>query len=162
MIAFGMLQPEAPLRRPPAKRISEVADSVGVSTHALRYYERAGLIDPIDRAESGHRRFTDEDLDWIRFVTRLRATGMPIRRLQEYAALRRGNAGTEKRQLALLEKHRADVLARLSELRRNLMLIEQTIEACRNQAEPLTDAAPAHCAEAEPPHERVRGGTRGI
>ena len=94
---------------------------MGVSTHALRYYERAGLIDPIDRAESGHRRFTDEDLDWIRFVTQLRATGMPIRRLQEYAALRRGNGGTKKRQLALLEKHRADVVARVSELHRNLI-----------------------------------------
>ncbi len=115
---------------------------MGVSTHALRYYERAGLIDPIDRAESGHRRFTDEDLDWIRFVTRLRATGMPIRRLQEYAALRRGTGGTEERQLALLEKHRADVIARLSGLHRNLGVIEQTIETCRNQTEPLTDAAP--------------------
>jgi DNA-binding transcriptional MerR regulator len=97
------------------------------------YYERAGLIDPIDRAESGHRRFTDEDLDWIVFVARLRATGMPIRRLQEYAALRRRSGGTEARQLALLENHRDDVVARMSELHENLELIEQTIETCRNR-----------------------------
>jgi DNA-binding transcriptional MerR regulator len=106
---------------------------VGLSTHALRYYERAGLIDPIDRAESGHRRFSDEDLDWIVFVTRLRATGMPVRRLQEYAALRRRNGGTERRQLALLERHRDEVVARMRELRRNLEVIEQTIETCRSQ-----------------------------
>jgi len=133
MIAFGMLQPEATAPRRPVKRISEVADSVGLSTHALRYYERAGLIDPIDRAESGHRRFTDEDLDWIVFVARLRATGMPIRRLQEYAALRRRSGGTDERQLALLENHRDDVVARMSELHENLALIERTIETCRNR-----------------------------
>ena len=138
---------------------------MGVSTHALRYYERAGLIDPIDRAESGHRRFTDEDLDWIRFVTRLRATGMPIRRLQEYAALRRGNAGTAKRQLALLERAPGRCARRCASSRRNLMVIEQTIETCRNQAEPLTDAAPRpHVRRGGARHrERIRcRGTRGI
>jgi DNA-binding transcriptional MerR regulator len=133
MIGSGMLQPEAPPRRRPSRRISEVADSVGLSTHALRYYERAGLIDPIDRAESGHRRFSDEDLDWIMFVTRLRATGMPIRRLQEYAALRRRSGGTDRRQLALLERHRDEVVARMHDLQRNLGVIEQTIETCRSQ-----------------------------
>jgi DNA-binding transcriptional MerR regulator len=133
MIAFGMLQPEAPPRRRPARRISEVADSVGVSTHALRYYERAGLIDPIDRAESGHRRFSDEDMAWIVLVTKLRATGMPIRRLQEYAALRRRDGGSGRRQVALLERHRDDVLARVHDLRENLVLIEQMIATCRNQ-----------------------------
>jgi len=133
MIAFGMLQPEALPRRRPARRISEVADSVGLSTHALRYYERAGLIDPIDRAESGHRRFTEEDLAWILFVTRLRATGMPIRRLQEYAALRRRGDGTERRQIALLERHRDEVIARLRDLQQNLVVIDQTIETCRSQ-----------------------------
>jgi DNA-binding transcriptional MerR regulator len=133
MIAFGMLQPEAPPRHRPAKRISEVADSVGVSTHALRYYERAGLIDPIDRAESGHRRFSEEDMDWIVLVTKLRATGMPIRRLQEYAALRRRGGGSGRRQIALLERHRDDVLARVHDLRENLVLIEQMIATCRNE-----------------------------
>ena len=37
--------------------ISEVAEATGLSTHTLRYYERAGLmLDPVDRASSSHRR----------------------------------------------------------------------------------------------------------
>jgi DNA-binding transcriptional MerR regulator len=49
-----------------------------LSTHTLRYYERAGLLDPVGRAESGHRRYVAADLAWLDFLTRLRATGMAI------------------------------------------------------------------------------------
>jgi DNA-binding transcriptional MerR regulator len=34
--------------------ISDAARASGVSAHTLRYYERAGLLDPVDRATSGH------------------------------------------------------------------------------------------------------------
>lgn len=45
-----------------ALTISDAARVSGVSAHTLRYYERAGLLDPIDRAASGHRRYAEEDL----------------------------------------------------------------------------------------------------
>jgi DNA-binding transcriptional MerR regulator len=114
------------------KRISEVARAVGVSTHALRYYEREGLIDRVDRAHSGHRRFSDQDLSWIEFLTRLRAAGMPIRRLHEYAELRRAGQDTQARRMALIEEHRSVILQRLRELERHLALIDEP----RASAEP--------------------------
>ena len=102
-----------------------MARAVGVSTHALRYYEREGLIDRVDRADSGHRRFSDQDLSWIEFLTRLRAAGMPIRRLHEYAELRRAGLDTQERRMALIEEHRSVILQRLRELERHLALIEE-------------------------------------
>ena len=59
--------------------ISDAAQKSGISAHTLRYWERAGLIQPVTRNGSGHRRYAEEDLDRIRFLTKLRATGMPIR-----------------------------------------------------------------------------------
>jgi DNA-binding transcriptional MerR regulator len=115
------------------KRISEVARAVGVSTHALRYYEREGLIDPVDRAESGHRRFSDEDLSWIEFLTCLRAAGMPMRLLREYAELRRAGHDTQERRMALIEEHRVVILQRLRDLEQHLALIEEP----RASAEPV-------------------------
>jgi DNA-binding transcriptional MerR regulator len=49
----------------PGLTIADAARSSGVSAYTLRYYERAGLIDGIGRADSGHRRYSDEDLAWI-------------------------------------------------------------------------------------------------
>jgi DNA-binding transcriptional MerR regulator len=45
--------------------ITGAAQASGVSTHTLRYYERAGLLETIDRNGSGHRRCRDDDLERI-------------------------------------------------------------------------------------------------
>jgi DNA-binding transcriptional MerR regulator len=113
--------------------IAEAAAEAGLSVHTLRYYERAGLLAPIERNGSGHRRYTPEDVGWIVVCTRLRATGMPIRRIREYAELVREGEGNEDRRLALLEAHREDVRARLREVRRNLELIDYKIELYRGK-----------------------------
>ena len=108
--------------------IAEAAAEAGVSVHTLRYYERAGLLTPIERNGSGHRRFSPEDLEWIVVCTRLRATGMPIRRIRRYADLVRAGDGNEAERLALLEAHREEVRERLREVRRHLELIDYKID----------------------------------
>ena len=107
--------------------IAEAARASGVSAHTLRYYERAGLIDGEDRVSSGHRRYTDADLAWVEVLRRLRATGMPIRRIQRYAELVREGEGNERERLELLREHRTAVRAQLAEVRRHLAFIEQKI-----------------------------------
>jgi DNA-binding transcriptional MerR regulator len=113
--------------------IAEAAREAGVSAHTLRYYERAGLLTPIERNGSGHRRFRPEDVEWVVVVTKLRATGMPIRRIREYAELVRAGDGNEAERLALLEAHREDVIERLAEVRRNLELIDYKIGLYRER-----------------------------
>jgi DNA-binding transcriptional MerR regulator len=113
--------------------IAQAAAEAGVSVHTLRYYERAGLLTPIERNRSGHRRFSAEDVEWVVVCTKLRATGMPIRRIREYAALVRDGDGNEPERLALLEAHRADVIEQLAEVRRNLELIDYKIGLYRDR-----------------------------
>jgi len=115
-----------------ALTIAGAAEAVGVSAHTLRYYERAGLmLDPVSRTAATHRRYTDEDLRWVILLTRLRATGMPIRRVREYADLVRAGAGNERERLALLESQRATVLEQLEEVQRSLAAIETKIDFYR-------------------------------
>jgi DNA-binding transcriptional MerR regulator len=118
--------------------VAEAAEAAGVSAHTLRYYERAGLLAPIERNGSGHRRFTPEDVEWVIVCTRLRATGMPIRMIRDYAALVHEGEGNEEARLALLEAHRAQVLERLAEVERNLELIDFKIELYRERLELCT------------------------
>jgi DNA-binding transcriptional MerR regulator len=113
--------------------ISDAARASGVSAHTLRYYERAGLLDPVDRAASGHRRYAEEDLVRIQFLTKLRSTGMPIRQIRAYAELMRGGEETHEARLALLEEHREAVRARLAETARNLDLIDHKIDFYRER-----------------------------
>jgi DNA-binding transcriptional MerR regulator len=112
--------------------IAEAARRTGVSAHTLRYYERAGLVvSPVDRTSGGRRRYRELDLKWIIICTKLRATGMPIRGLRRYAELVAAGPGNEAERLALLEAHRAEVLAKLSEIQENLKIIDHKIDVYR-------------------------------
>lgn len=108
--------------------IQQVAALTQLSEHTLRYYERIGLLDPVNRASSGHRRYSTGDIAWIEFLTRLRTTGMPIRKMQQFAALRRQGDLTVAERRMLLEAHRLEVQAKLDELQDNLFEIEQKIQ----------------------------------
>ncbi|MEV8634813.1 MerR family transcriptional regulator [Streptosporangium sp. NPDC051023] len=123
---------------PPVPRsglsIAEAARRTGVSAHTLRYYERAGLVvTPVDRTAGGRRRYRQLDLDWVIICTRLRATGMPIRTIRRYAELVSAGRGNEEERLALLEAHRADVTAELTEIQENLKLINHKIDVYRSR-----------------------------
>ncbi|HTE58993.1 MAG TPA: MerR family transcriptional regulator [Solirubrobacteraceae bacterium] len=117
-----------------ALSISDAAQLTGLSAHTLRYYERAGLmLDPVERAPSTHRRYSDAEIRWVTLLTRMRATGMPIRRIREYAELVRAGEGNEAERLALLETHREAVLEQLDAMRRNLDAIDHKIELYRDR-----------------------------
>lgn len=116
-----------------ALSISEAAEASGLSAHTLRYYERTGLLGAVNRNGSGHRRYREADLERITFLTKLRATGMPIRDVRRYAELMRAGEETNEERLALLEAHRAAVLAGLEATARNLELIERKIDVYKER-----------------------------
>ncbi|WP_182359199.1 MerR family transcriptional regulator [Tomitella gaofuii] len=124
--------------------IAEAAQRTGLTAHTLRYYERDGLMHgAIDRAPSGHRRYSAADLGWIELITRLRATGMPIREIQRYAELVRAGDGSEPERLELLLAHRVRVQGRLAEVTEHLEALDTKIGlyAERVAARGLTSSA---------------------
>jgi DNA-binding transcriptional MerR regulator len=117
-----------------ALSISDAARVTGVSAHTLRYYERAGLmLDRVGRASSSHRRYSEEEIRWVVLLTKLRSTGMPIRRMRAYAELVRAGDGNEAERLALLEAHREAVLEQLAAMRSNLDAIDHKIDLYRGR-----------------------------
>jgi DNA-binding transcriptional MerR regulator len=108
--------------------IAAAAELTGLSADTLRYYERDGLmLRPVPRGGSGHRQYAEGDLDWVRLITKLRSTGMPIRDVRRYADLVRAGDGNEGERLELLQAHRRVVLARLAEVQDHLGAIDYKI-----------------------------------
>ena len=116
--------------------IGEAAGKCGLSQHTLRWYERIGLLAPIERGGDGRRRFSDGDLDWLSLLTKLRATGMPVRDMQRYAELVRSGAGPAER-LELLKRHREQVRRAIASQRECLKLLDAKVsnyERCLAEA----------------------------
>jgi DNA-binding transcriptional MerR regulator len=121
--------------------IKEVAALTGLTAYTLRYYERIGLIAPIKRAQSGQRRYAASDMDWLKFLLRLRATNMPISQMQTFALLRaKGNSTTATRR-EMLEQHLQKVNADVQELKQSAKVLQAKIQ--HYQTLELASARPA-------------------
>ncbi|WP_075259182.1 MerR family transcriptional regulator [Herbaspirillum camelliae] len=109
--------------------IAQAAQATGLSVHTLRYYERIGLLDPVERRDNHHRRYTQEDLDWIAFLKKLKATGLPVRAMLRYAELRRAGNTMESvsQRKALLQAHTLCVQHTLAELQDNLAVLQHKL-----------------------------------
>ena len=109
------------------RSIQGAATETGLSADTLRYYERIGVLPGIARTSSGHRRFSEGDIGWIKLVQCLRATGMSIEELHRYAMLMQQGDSTAEERLQLLEEHRARIKHDLEELETALELVERKI-----------------------------------
>ncbi len=93
--------------------IDQAAARMGISKHTLRYYEREGLLSPVDKATNGHRRYTDDDLAWVRTLQLLRGTGMPIREMRDFVELTRAGDHTVADRVAVLTRYREELRERM-------------------------------------------------
>ena len=112
---------------------SEAAEQSGFSLETLRYYERVGLLDDIDRAPSGHRRFNDDDLEWLGVLRCLRETGMPIAQMRRYAELARCGDATLAERMDLLTDHELSVQAKIDLLLEQQKHLREKIDWYRGQ-----------------------------
>jgi DNA-binding transcriptional MerR regulator len=108
-------------------KIGELAKRTGLSAYTIRYYERIGLLPYADRDQSSQRDYDASILIWIEFLGRLKATGMPIRDMLRYAALRERGIGTEAERRELLVQHRERVRARVAEMQDSLRVLDTKI-----------------------------------
>lgn len=111
----------------PSLSIGQVAERTGLSVHALRFYEREGIADPVHRGPGGRRVYSEDDVEWLGICTRFRASGMPLTAIRRYADLVRQGPGNEKDRLGLLREHQEHVRAQIAELTECLDMISYKI-----------------------------------
>lgn len=98
-----------------AYTIAQAAEMTGLSPSAIRYYDKEGLLPQVER-KNGIRIFQDMDIRWLHLLTCLKNTGMPIKRIREYAEMaQRGDATLKERQ-ALIEEQRQFVQDQIDQL----------------------------------------------
>lgn len=109
-------------------KIAEVSERYGLSADTLRYYERVGLIPPVNRNDGGIRDYNELDLRRVDFIKCMRGAGLPVEVLIEYMELvQQGDSTIEARKEILIEQ-RDLVAARLADMQKTLDLLNHKIE----------------------------------
>jgi MerR family transcriptional regulator, aldehyde-responsive regulator len=113
-------------------KIMEVSENYGISSDTLRYYERIGLIPPVNRSESGIRDYKDLDLRRVEFIKCMRRAGLPIEVLIEYVRLVQQGDQTIEARKEILKEQRDQLAARMKEMQKTLDLLDHKIEVYEN------------------------------
>ncbi len=88
--------------------IGDAASELGMPASTIRFYEKNGLIPNQQRSSDGRRLFDEDDLEWMRFVERLKVSGMPIKEIREYIRLyMEGDSTIEERRRIVYERRDA-------------------------------------------------------
>jgi redox-sensitive transcriptional activator SoxR len=99
-------------------RVGEVAERAGVHVETLRYYERRGLLPAPERTPSGHRRYDEETVRFLRAIKEAQAVGFTLTEIAEYLrAARRSVAPSEALRVRMAAKM-DEIDARIAALRR--------------------------------------------
>ena len=109
-------------------KISDVSEQYDISSDTLRYYERIGLLPPVNRSESGIRDYNELDLRRVDFIKCMRSAGLPVEVLIEYMDLvLQGDSTVEARKEILVEQR--DLLAsRMEEMQKTLDRLNYKID----------------------------------
>lgn len=64
--------------------IGDASRVLGMPASTIRFYDKNGLLPHMGRTESGIRMFTEDDLEWVRFIERRKTSGMPLKEIKRY------------------------------------------------------------------------------
>jgi DNA-binding transcriptional MerR regulator len=109
-------------------KIAEVSEQHGLSTDTLRYYERIGLIPPVNRSESGIRDYNELDIRRVEFVKCMRSAGLPVEVLIDYIALVQQGDQTIAARKDILVEQRELLISRMEQMQKTLDILNHKIE----------------------------------
>ena len=120
--------------------IKEASDITGIPATTLRYYDKEGILPFLERKESGHRMFSEQDLSMLRIIECLKCTGMSIKDIRQYAVwAQMGDSTLEQRYNLFLERREA-VMAQIKELEDQLKVIDYKCKYCYDDEKENKDA----------------------
>ena len=113
-------------------RISEVSERCGISPDTLRYYERIGLIPPVNRNRSGIRDYSEIDVRRVEFIKCMRGAGLSIQTLIAYYGLVQQGDHTIEARREILHKQREQLVAQMDEIQKTLNLVDHKLKVYEN------------------------------
>ena len=127
--------------------IREVSRRYGLTADTLRYYERIGLIPPVPRGKGGAREYGEGSCEWVELMKCMRAAGVQIEALIEYAALAQQGDDTLEARRALLVRQREQLTARMADMQASLDRLDYKIDLYARRI--AQRDCPAQCAVEE-------------
>ena len=135
-------------------QISELAKRTGVSVHALRHYEKLGLLQPARRS-SGYREYTEAMRREVVFIAMSRQIGFSLQDIAAQLPAYRSGRLTVEQMVGAMRTRVADIDAQISGLRAQRRTVISHIAWMKQQAAQAARRKSAPAGTSRPPWPSV-------
>lgn len=108
--------------------IKQISQKTGLTASTLRYYEKEGLLQNVNRSMGGNRRYSEDDVEAMELICCLKSTGMPIRNIKEFVVLSGEGNETLKARCDILRAHKRSVEEQISQMQKHLDKVNHKID----------------------------------
>ena len=113
-----------------ALKIGEVARAAGLGVHAVRFYEREGLLEAPARSPSGYREYPPDTVLSLRFIRRAKELGFSLKEISELLSLEASPKATAADVKRLAEAKLDDIESRIRALQRMRRALRKVTDGC--------------------------------
>lgn len=113
--------------------ISQLAAAGEVNVQTIRFYERAGILKPIARSDSGYRVYNDESLRRLRFIRHAKDLGFKLEEIQALLNLRNRSVGRSDQVRKKAQGKLEEVQRKITHLRSLERTLKSLVSDCENR-----------------------------
>ncbi|AVN62294.1 MerR family transcriptional regulator [Mesoplasma coleopterae] len=104
--------------------IKDISKELSIPEYVLRFYDKKGLFPFFERDENNYRYIEREKLEWVRIVSCLKKSGMPLNKISEYIDLALEGKNTYPKRLEMMIEQEKLVLEKMKDLQEQLDYIK--------------------------------------
>lgn len=108
-------------------RSGELARAVGISTDALRHYEKLGVLPKVPRTSSGYRTYPPDSFERVKTVRHALRLGFTLHELAEILRIRDHGGVPCRRVLSMLQEKLETLQERIAELQQTQKFMESMV-----------------------------------
>lgn len=117
-------------------RITEASSRSLLPAKTIRYYEKAGLLEPAARRANGYRDYTEKDVNLLRLVQRARSLGFTTQDCRELLSLYTDKKRTSRSVRAIALRRLGEIERKLTELESLRDILSDLIDRCHGDDRP--------------------------
>lgn len=117
--------------------IGKIAAIADVSTDALRYYEREGLLVPDSKSEAGYRLYGEDTIRRLRFIKRAQQCGFTLSEIRDLLTVKAQSSACcgDVRTIAIEKK--LQLAAKIQALQKMSLAVDALVSSCKDESRSL-------------------------
>ena len=112
--------------------IGELANQFGISTQAIRYYERIGLLAPPQRNETGYRLYSQEAIQRLSFIRTAQGFGLALQEIKQLLELGLNTTSSYRAFRRMLRKHLNELEHKINKFTNDYQTLSRKLEQLNN------------------------------